>query len=552
MATSAVNAPVLPGNHSRAQTATGPSTGVTVRHLVTLKARLTWAMLTRSTAVIVGVVLGGLWGLGMLFFYGAVMVGVPQFLPPEGVQATAVLTASAGTLLWWVFAIVSGRADATLHASQFAMFPLPRLGIALGQIVGALVGIAGPLTAVALILHATMWRLDTVALVTALVLLPAGWLLMILGNRSFTAVAERVSAKRRVGEMITLVFLVLLMLTGPILTGLFTGVDSLGDRIYTIADVVAWTPVGALWAIPGDMAAGAYVLAALRAVIVLVTAGLLVWLWFNALRVSAESGAVATNVGSGKKIKGAGLFDRMPQRPWATVAARSLIYWVKDPRYSGSLVIVPVMFGLFWFMSREGGGMLLFGAPFVAFLMAYTISADVSYDHKGFALHVLTGVSGAADRLGRVIGMLLPGIPLTTLGLILAVSTTNRWDLLPGLAGVCALALLGGAGVSSVVSARYTYPVPLPGQSPFKTPQGFTVLNVLAQVVVVTMMALLTLPAVIPLFIQVQTGQMVWGVVALTVGVLLGAAVCAVGVWLGGKWLDARGPELLATVSNYR
>lgn len=530
----------------------GPGAVSTVRYLLGLKARLTWATLTRSVAVIIGVILGGLWGLGMLSLLAFALFSAPEFLDDDGVRATAVLTAAAATLVWWILAIVTGRADATLHASQFALFPLPRPGIAVGQLLGGLVGIAGPVTLLGLVVHASLWRHDPVALVLALVLVPLAWLYMVLGNRAFTALAERLSAKRRVGEVITLVFLVVLMLTGPILTGVLAGVDSLGSRLYTIADVVAWTPVGALFAIPGDVVAGAYLTVLGRVGVVVVTTLILVWLWDRALRRSLEEITGAVSSGGGQQVKGTGLFSRVPATPWGAVAARSLTYWLKDPRYSGSLVIIPAMFALFWFTSRDGGGMLLFAAPFVAFLMAYAISADVTYDHKGFVLHLLTGVPGWADRLGRVIGMLLPGIPLTGAALLLALVFTDQWAYAPALLGVSVLALLGGAGLSCVVSARYTYPVPLPGQSPFKTPQGFTVLNVLVQFVVVAVMGVMTVPALIPLIIQAVTGAVVWGWVSLVIGVVLGPVLCAFGIVLGGKWLDARGPELLGTISTYR
>lgn len=535
-----------------ARVSRGPSTAATVRHLVSLKARLTWATLTRSPAVIVGVVLGALWGLAMILIFGFMLVSVPNILPPEGVLATAVVTGAAGTVLWWVFSIVSGRADATLHASQFALFPLPRTGIALGQVLGALVGIAGPVTAIGLVLHATMWREQPAALITALLLMPVGWLLMILGNRCFTALAERLAAKRRVGEAITLLFLVMLMLAGPMITAVMAGVGSLGESLYSVAAVLAWTPVGALWAIPADIAAGSWVMAAARIGVVVLTGAALAALWNRALRTSLEQVTGSAATGSAKQVHGAGLLDRVPARPWGTVAARSLIYWVKDPRYSGSLVVIPVMFLVFWISSSGGMGMLLFAGPFVGFLMAYAISADVAYDHKGFALHVLSGVRGWEDRLGRVIGMLLPGVPLTGLALVLACMFSDAWHLLPGLTGVGLLALLGGAGISSVISARYTFPVPLPGQSPFKTPQGFTVLNILAQMAAVLVMALFTVPAAVFLVVQMVTGNPMWGWLGLVVGALVAPAVCAGGIWLGGKWVDARAPELLSTVSSYR
>lgn len=535
-------------------TASGPGTWRTAMLLMGVKGRLTVATFTKSPAVIVGVVLGGLSGLLMILLLGGAMYGAGGFLAEEAVRATAVLVGAGFTAAWWLFAIVSGRADATLHASQFALFPLRRRGIALGQLLGGLVGIAGPVTLLGLLFHASVWRLDGTAVATAVVLIPFGWLLMVLGNRCLTAMAERLAGQRRIGEILTLLLLGLMMLTGPILTGLLSGVQSLGDRLYSVADVVAWTPLGALWAIPAEISNGNALVAAARAAVVVATFMVLLWLWGSALEKSTEQATGSVRSGGARHgATGAGLFDRLPAKPWAAVAARSLIYWVKDPRYSGSLVVVPFMLVLFWFTSAGGGGgMLLFAGPFVGFLMAYTISGDVAYDHKGFGLHILAGVSGWADRLGRVVGMLLPGVILTALSVVLSLVFSGRWELLAALIGTSTLALLGGAGISSVISARYTYPVPLPGQSPFKTPQGFTFLNILAQGAAMLVMGIMTLPAIIPFSVQLFTGSMAAGVVSLVIGVVLGPALCAGGIWLGGKWLEARAPELLGTVSNYR
>lgn len=545
--------PVNGGQHPSDVINALPATGNTVRLLLRLKAQLTWRELTRSPWLIVGTALGGVWALVMVGFYGGAMVSAPTFLDAQGVRTTAVLVASTFTLVWWLASLVSGRADATLHAGYFAMFPVSSAAIAWGQLLGALVGFFGPLTIVLLVLHASMWRLDVVAWVTAVLLVPVGWMLMVLGNRCFTAVAEGLLARRRVGEVMTLILLALLILIGPVFVALFFVIMSLGASLHSIADVLAWTPLGALWAIPADLSHSAYAIAAARAGIVAMTASVLTWLWLRCLVASWESGPQRfMGAGGRQRGQGAGLFDRLPAQPWAAVAARSLIYWVKDPRYSASLVSVLFLCALSFVSFGGFGPVSFFAAPFVAFLMAYTISGDVSYDHKGFALHLLTGIKGSADRLGRVVGMLLPGVPLTVLATVAVVVATGRPELLPGVIGTSVVALLGGAGVSSVVSARYTYPAPLPGRSPFQTPQGFTVLNVLLQFVVFLMIALLALPAGIPYAMHMATGQEVWGWVSFGVGTVLGPGFCAGGIWLGGRWVDARGPELLEAVSEYR
>ena len=129
---------------------------------------------------------------------------------------------------------------------------------------------------------------------------------------------------------------------------------------------------------------------------------------------------------------------------------------------------------------------------------------------------------------------------------------TQTWHLLPGVIGMSLLGLLGGGGISSVLSARYTYPVPLPGDSPLKTPPGFTFLNVLVQMAVMVLIGAVTMLAGIPLVVQMITGQDLWGWLGLAVGVIGGLGLAWGGVVLGGRWLEARAPELYQQVSSYR
>ena len=150
------------------------------------------------------------------------------------------------------------------------------------------------------------------------------------------------------------------------------------------------------------------------------------------------------------------------------------------------------------------------------------------------------------------VATLIVAVPLVLLSIVLWLAGVQRWDALPAVVGVCVGILLGGAGVVSIVSARYTYPTPPPGASPMKTPQGFTILNLVVQFVIMGLMALLALPAGILLIVYLVTGAAVWCWLALAVGLVEGFVVLWIGVRSGGKWLDARGPELLQEVAAYR
>ena len=64
-----------------------------------------------------------------------------------------------------------------------------------------------------------------------------------------------------------------------------------------------------------------------------------------------------------------GCLDLLPATPTGAVAARALIYWMRDPRYAASLVIVPLFPVLFFFSGSQSGsyGLLMILGPLTAF-----------------------------------------------------------------------------------------------------------------------------------------------------------------------------------------
>ena len=148
-----------------------------------------------------------------------------------------------------------------------------------------------------------------------------------------------------------------------------------------------------------------------------------------------------------------------------------------------SLISVPLIPVVMFFAFSQGGdfGFMMWLGPIMAFLLAFGISADISYDNTAFALHLTTGVSGLADRAGRVLACAVFALPVTLVFAVVPFFWLGSWELLPGVLGLSLGTLLTGFGLSSVVSARYTYNVPLPGESPFKTPPGSTARMMIVQ-----------------------------------------------------------------------
>jgi ABC-2 type transport system permease protein len=227
---------------------------------------------------------------------------------------------------------------------------------------------------------------------------------------------------------------------------------------------------------------------------------------------------------------------------------------VRDPRYSGSLVVIPLLPVVLAFQGTQTGsyGSLAFLAPISAFILAWSISADVSYDNTAFALHLATGVRGVADRLGRALACMTFALAVVLVFAVGYAAVSRDWTALPGRLGFSLGILFSGLGLSSVVSARYTVTVPLPGDSPFKKPPGNVGQTLAVQFVGMLVLLVLVLPEAALLVAEAVTGNALFGWLNLAVGTVLGLGLFLAGVRLGGKWLDARGPELLAQVTVNR
>ncbi|HWH98095.1 MAG TPA: transporter, partial [Pseudolysinimonas sp.] len=185
-------------------------------------------------------------------------------------------------------------------------------------------------------------------------------------------------------------------------------------------------------------------------------------------------------------------------------------------------------------------------------LLAISIYTDVSYDNTAFALHLATGVSGRDDRLGRVIALAIFSVPVTIVVGVICVGVAGRWDLLLPILGLSVGALLTGFGVSSVASGAFIVQVPAPGENPFKSKPGGGFGLMLSMLGTWTVLGLLMIPELVLAIIALVTGNQLFGVLSIVVGLVLGGILTVVGINVGGRLLDRRGPELLAKLRTQR
>jgi ABC-2 type transport system permease protein len=504
----------------------------------------------RSTWQLVAVIFGALYGLGMLF---GIAVGLFALSgAPVSVARTVVVLAGSALVLGWVLIpLLASGIDQTLEPARLVTFPIPLNTLLLGLALSGLVGVPGIVTMLASLATAgTWWRHPVIALIAAVCAAIAA-ATCIVGSRAVTTLSSTFTSGRRFREAAGFLAIIPLVLLGPIIVSVSSGIRTATDTLPGLANALAWTPLGALWAVPSDAASGRLGDASLHFLIGIVTLALLVLLWRRSLALALITPAHTTSRsrGSGKL----GWLGRFPATPVGAVAARSLTYWIRDPRYARQLLIVPLVPALMFFYSRNGSLDVLHSVgPIVALLLSLSIFSDLSYEGTAFATQISSGIRGRDDRLGRAAALASFGLPIVIIFSIGSVWISGSWEILPGLLGLSIGIFLTGLGVSSYSSARIVIPVPGPGDNPFKAAPGAGFTTALTTFATWGVLSVLVLPELVLTVVGAMLSVAALGWIALAVGIGLGSTLMATGIRLGGAQLDRAAPELLENLARQR
>ncbi|MCV2396404.1 hypothetical protein OEB99_19000 [Actinotalea sp. M2MS4P-6] len=516
-----------------------------VAHLVRLKLALLRNGLRRSPWQVVAMVFGALYGLGALALVSFGLVGLAMSDSVVLKQAVLVVAGSALVLGWAVLPLVAFGVDATLDPARFVTFPIPRRRLLAGLGLSGLIGVPGAVTVLAVAGSAMVWWRSPAAVLVALLTGALAVALAVSASRATTTAAARALSGRRSRE-VTGVAVMLLLAVGYLLFGrLVTGelrADRLRESLSGVVDVLGWTPFGAAWQAPADVVAGHWSFVAARVGVLVVSLAVVVLVWDRALA-RALVQPLGEASGTGGSARGLGWFGVLPDRPLGAIAARSLTYWRRDPRYSTALLAVPLMPLAMWAFGVGEGVIAL--VPLLAAVMGWTLSTDTSSDGTALWLHVASPLRGVDDRAGRVLGAGAVMVPLLiALTVVLGVIAGHLADL-PALLGGALGTLLTALGAASVMSALVVLRVQQAGENPFGTRQGASVVSVLGQLGGFLVVGVLALPGNLLGLLAVLWGSAALGWVALLVGVVLGAVLLVIGVRWGGHLIDRRGPVLL-------
>ncbi|WP_231728738.1 hypothetical protein [Microbacterium sp. CCH5-D1] len=506
--------------------------------------------------MIVTLIITGMIALGLLAGLAAGLVAL-RFAAPEGAVTAIVLTGSVLVLGWWIGSILVS-ADDSLAPERFALLPVTAPSLLPGFVVAGATTIGGIGTTVALLLMLLGWSVSLPALLTAVIMIPVAVVTCVLGARVVSGLLAGWLARRSTRDLVLTLGVLLAASSGLILNlgiGALTTVTDAGSAFASAADIAAWTPFGAVFGVSASAAQGDVLTATLRLLIALAT---VVVLWWASQRLLAARLVSPIQSSGGGRVRSGGLLDRLlPANPMGAIAARSLHYYRRDPRQLVNIVMLLLLPAIFIGIALMNGlqeASLGFAPaitliPAINALLAGTIvQMSIAYDNDAVAAHILTGVSGAADRAGRLLGFGMIAVPVTLALCVATCLLAGRPDLLPGSIGaslgLTAIAAGAGAWVGSFLPGR----APAPEANPFGRGSSGGVQSLLAMIIIGPITLVLGAPAFGFAIAAIWSPTLGW--ISLACGLAFGGLALWGGTVLGGKMLDRRWPEVLADVSS--
>jgi len=566
---------VLSTEHARTAAAQDVRHGdIDRRDLLRLQLRLKWTLWKRSYRKNVGKIIGtsigvlySLGGLAMLvfLFLGTTLWAGEGELFPQIVRGLGAMT----VLLWFLIPVLAFGIDDTLDPRSFALFPRTAKELQPGMFAAAALSLPSIFTLLALAIASAFELLWLVlfgqgtgwVVLGALALIPAnlaGYALCLLLPRAwFAHSAARASSRkgRELGGIFGFLAMFVAIYAFSLSAQRVEDLDMfwVREQLPLATEVLAWTPLGALFSVPMDLSEGRVLTALLRALIGAATI-VVVWLWWRRSIDLSMTSALTGDASSGQ-AKVSPLVPRfVPAGPFGAVMGRALRYWRRDTRYLAALGIYPVVIVFFvamGFMVPESRPMMLGMAVFMCAMTGLSISNEFGFDGPSGWVNIVTGVPARANLLGRIAAMAVLMVPAV-------VVITVALPLLYGLPALIPMTLLGslgamisGWGTSMVVGVLLPYPSSPPGTNPMKDKSASSSNAMLSMAI---SMVAVFVPMLPPLGLGIWgavTGSLVLVSIAGVLALVIGVAVMLVGLRIASVRLDARYPDIFQKVRDH-
>ncbi len=489
----------------------------------------------------------------MLVAIAAVSVGIWGILRLEdaapAVASSVTIVCGAAITVGFLLAPLLGGPDDPLDPRRFAVFGADPLRLSVSVVLASLLSV--PMLALVAVGVAlvVLWTDQGVPIVIGVAALLMGTFTTVLFAKVAYAVGSRILRHRRSRELTGLLLVGLVVIVVPLvvfLASLEWGGRVPGQLIEAV-DILALTPAAAAWALPWRWIDGEA--SATAVVAVLTVAGLAAaWIALTRWLVTTTERPL-----SSRSQRGLGWFTVTPGTPAGAIAARSLIYWLHDPRYIVNVIVVPIM-AIVTMLPLVVVGVplsmaVLLPAPLMALFFGWLAHNDLAYDSTALWMHIASATRGTADRIGRLVPVTLIAVPILALAIPATAWIHGRWMVVPALVGVCASLFLGGLGLSSVSSVVAPYPVSRPGDSPFEQPQRTS--GVVAQAGVLLGALAASAPVLWWAWLSIEgASDLAVGWFAFWGGLGIGVATLAAGVLIGGWFFSRRGSALMEFVES--
>ena len=522
--------------------------------LVRLKLTLLRNSLKRSIWRTVGLIIATVYALGVVILVLAALIGLRY--TSLALTADITVIGYAGlTLGWLLMSMLVFGVDETIDPAKFALLPVRARELLPGLLVAGLIsapGVATVLVGTGLVIT---WARTVPLTLAALVAVPLGVATCFLLSRAATAVFASFLASRKFRDLAFVGVALLgvaMAVAGNLVSAIVsTDVSELRQSLADLAVVASWSPFGWAWAIPADVSRGAWTVAGLHLMLAIVLVGLLWMAWEHFL----ARGLVSPMDGGGtaSKVRESAAVERLyPATPAGGVAGRTLHYWRRDPRYLAGIagfLIGPIVLIVTQLINPEGSAAIAVFAPcLLGLLVGFSLAQDLSYDGTALWLHISAGITGAEDRVGRVMSTVTIFLPLTVILLVVAMITTGEWHLLAPAVGLTFALMLTGLGVASLVGTLWQWPAPPPGANPFSQGRAGGLPSLLSFTATMFGTLILTLPTIALVIWAFSTPWV--GYLTLPVGLICGFMVLRIGISQGGRVLDRRWPEAMLAVSE--
>jgi len=296
--------------------------------LVQLKLTLLRNSLRRSVWRTIGLVLGATYALGLVAGAYAGLVALRWTSTTTTAEVTVPVYTGL-TVGWLLLSLLVFGVDETVDPARFALLPVRARELLPGLLAAALVGVPGVATVLVALGLVVTWARTPALTVAGLLAAVLGAVTCVLLSRTATSAFASFLSSRRFRDLAA-ILLAVLGAAFAVGTNLLSRAaeQQLTDPVAllaTVASVASWSPFGWAWALPSDVARGAWASATLHLVL---AAALVVGLWACWTSFLGRRLVEPTSAGTGSGTVRSG---RWVERLYPTGAAGAIAVRARSP-----------------------------------------------------------------------------------------------------------------------------------------------------------------------------------------------------------------------------